>query len=337
MIGFAKITNGIYRGKTYEGTFEAKSEWQPWPRNGRDGFIYVLIDGKQRGVGVNRVDCVIERNINQDTVESVAPTKEELQAMTAEENAKHEAEISKRFRVMNTILKGVVEGDIPSVIISGAPGCGKSFTVEKMAEDAIIDGNLSKVHHIKGKLSAFALFLAMWDNRDKGDLIVIDDADSIFEDQDAFNILKAALDSGARRTVHWATMNSHMQDHDIPQSFDFKGSVIFLTNKDFNREIDRNSRMSPHFKALVSRCGYLDLKVHQAHEILIRVKQVVKESDLMMNLGLDESKAEEVVGWIDENVGRMREVSIRTINKLAGYVKSCGDEWKDMAEVMMLK
>ena len=116
MIGFAKITNGIYRGKTYEGTFEAKSEWQPWPRNGRDGFIYVLIDGKQRGVGVNRVDCVIERNINQDTVESVAPTKEELQAMTAEENAKLEAEISKRFRVMNTILKGVVEGDIPSVM-----------------------------------------------------------------------------------------------------------------------------------------------------------------------------------------------------------------------------
>lgn len=337
MIGFAKIKDGIYRTRILNGTFEAMSEWQPWPRNGKDGFIYLVVDGKKRGVGINYADCVIERTVNQDTVESVEPTKEELAALTAEENAKLEAEISKRFRVMNTILKGVVGGDIPSVIISGAPGCGKSYTVEELSNRAQLDGELNKVQHVKGKMSAFALFLALWENRDKGDLLVLDDADSIFEDQDAFNILKAALDSGARRTVHWATMNSYMQENDIPQHFEYRGAVIFLTNKDFNREIDRNSRMSPHFKALVSRCGYLDLKVHQPNEILIRVKQVVKESDLMYNLGMPDDKADEIIEWIDQNVDRMREVSIRTINKLAGYVKSCGDEWKDMAEVMMLK
>lgn len=334
IIGYATINNGTYYSKTVEGSFECISPWKAEPRKGKDGICQVVVDGKVIWVAVNFKDYSLEAESRDGVIEV---SDEDRAAMTAEENAKLEAEIAKRFRVMNTILKGVVGGDIPSVIISGAPGCGKSYTVEELANRAKLDGELNKVHHVKGKMSAFALFLALWENRDRGDLLVLDDADSIFEDQDAFNIMKAALDSGARRTVHWATMNSHMQDNDIPQHFEYRGSVIFLTNKDFNREIDRNSRMSPHFKALVSRCGYLDLKVHQPNEILIRVKQVVKESDLMYNLGMPDDKADEIIEWVDQNVDRMREVSIRTINKLAGYVKSCGDEWKDMAEVMMLK
>jgi hypothetical protein len=329
MIGFVDIKDGSYRGTPVSGTFEARGMWVPHPRNGKGGYVYVMIDGKQRGVGCDFADVTFHKTATESVVENFVDTKQTKEDM--------EAEISKRFRVMDTILNGVIAGDIPSTIISGAPGCGKSYTVEEKLAQAQAEGIVSKVRHIKGKMSAVVLYSELYACSGKGEVLVMDDCDSVFECQDSMNILKAALDSGAKRTVYWNTASSYLEEMGVPQNFDFRGSAIFLTNKDFNREIDKSSKMSPHFKALVSRCGYLDTKVHTPEQIMIRVKQVIRDTDILENLGLDETKSDEAIAWIETNVNRMREISLRTINKLAGYMKTNPTDWQDLAEVMMLR
>lgn len=335
MFGIATIKNGIYYNTEINGSFECTSPWKTFQRKGKNGICQVKMNGKEVWVAVDFVDYSLDATAAESGMIQVS--EEDKKANKEEELAKMESEIAKRFRVMNTIMNGVIAGDIPSVIISGAPGCGKSYMTEEKLEAAQNEGVVSKVRHIKGKMSAVVLYSELYACSSKGEVLVMDDCDSVFEDQDSMNILKAALDSGAKRTVYWNTASSYLEEMGVPQNFEFKGAAIFLTNKDFNREIDKAGKMSPHFKALVSRCGYLDTKVHTPEQIMIRVKQVIRETDMLANLGLPEEKAGEAVDWIDANVGRMREVSLRTINKLAGYMKSNPDDWQDLAEVMMLR
>ena len=73
--------------------------------------------------------------------------------------------------------------------------------------------------------------------------------------------MKGALDTTKRRVISWRSEKIfEAEDGEaIPSSFDFEGAVIFVTNKNFDREIMRSSKLTPHLEALISRSFYLDL------------------------------------------------------------------------------
>jgi hypothetical protein len=70
-------------------------------------------------------------------------------------------------------------------------------------------------------------------------------------------------------------------------------------------------------------------------EKMLRIKQIVKDGMLDHYEFGDEVK-DEIVDFIDDNKTRLRELSLRTVLKVADLRKSFKDRWQDMANVTVM-
>ena len=142
--------------------------------------------------------------------------------------------IKERFTILEDMTKGVRKGDVRAMIVSGPPGVGKSFGVEAvLTKDDLFDkmGDRKPRYEIlKGAMSAIGLYSKLYEYSKKGSVLVFDDCDSVLLDELSLNILKAALDSSKKRTISWNTDSRVLRAEGIPNSFEFAGSAIFITN-----------------------------------------------------------------------------------------------------------
>ena len=122
----------------------------------------------------------------------------------------------------------------------------------------------------------------------------------------------------------------------LPKSFQFEGTVIFITNYDFDAMIDRGSRLAPHLSALVSRAHYIDLAMKNQRDYLIRIRQVVR-SGLLKNIGLDDTAQADVLNFIEKNAGRLRELSLRVALKIGILRRKNDGNWMKRAIVSCCK
>lgn len=261
---------------------------------------------------------------------AVTKSKGELEA----ERAATAEEIESRFEAMGLLTDALIKGDIRSLVISGAAGVGKSFLLEEKLNDALNDSKLSQVTHIKGTISPIGLYMTLWENNNKGDVIVLDDIDSVYGDEEAMNLLKGALDTNGKRVISWIKDSRFLKDQDIPTSFEYKGRVVFLTNVDLQNISDKGGRMAPHMGALMSRAVYLDLGIHTAEQIMIRIRQVLRSTD--MGLGLTTAQFEVILGWMESNISNLRAISLRTVIQVAGFMKVTAN-WQLLARNTLLR
>lgn len=244
--------------------------------------------------------------------------------------------IRERFEVLGLLANGVVEGNIRSLIISGAPGVGKTHELERKLKNAERSNQIISYVSIKGSISPIGLYEALYNNCEKGQVVVLDDLDSVFDNEETLNILKAALDTGTKRIISWAKASRFLADSDIPRSFEYCGQIVFITNTDPDRVIAKGGRLAPHMNALVSRSVFLDLCIHDNESIMVRVEQVLRESELADDLDIDEDAVEAIIEWMHQNVKRLRSLSIRTVIQLASYIKT-SEDWKKLAAATMLR
>jgi hypothetical protein len=188
---------------------------------------------------------------------------------------------------------------------------------------------------IHGAMSASVLYEKLWNFKEHGQVIVFDDCDGILYDEDALNILKAALDSKHKRTIHWNT-NSYILDRkDIPNSFDYCGGIIFITNVDFAQV--RSPRIANHLQAIVSRCHYMSLGISTTREKMIHIRNVVEKTKMLSYHGFDDNQTSEVMTYVIENADKLREVSLRSVLKVADLRKAMPTRWQKFAEKNVLK
>lgn len=117
----------------------------------------------------------------------------------------------------------------PSLLITGSPGIGKTFTVLKQLKDAGLKKGEDYIH-IKGRSTAVAMYTTLYEYN--GQIIVFDDCDSIFSSSDGVNVLAGALDSTDIREISWLVGKpiKGTSGREIPKHFEFTGSVIFISN-----------------------------------------------------------------------------------------------------------
>lgn len=141
------------------------------------------------------------------------------------------------FKEMSVYVKTVINGLQPGVIICGAPGIGKTYKITKQLEAAgYRDGHNMEI--IKGKATPRQLYLSLYNYKEKGNILVIDDADALVgpkAPEDCINMLKAALDSTStpegRKISYRVTGNIYDDDGlEIPKTCYYKGGVIVITN-----------------------------------------------------------------------------------------------------------
>lgn len=188
--------------------------------------------------------------------------------------------------------------------------------------------------YISGSISGPGLYISLWNMKDGG-LVVLDDCDAVFGDEDTLNILKAVLDSHDKRVISWRKQARWLKDLGIDESFEFKGSVIFLTNIDFERKIDTNKPGAVHFKALMDRCLYLHLTIRTMKDFMVRIKQVVYGEKMLEKYGLEPDAIEEIMNFVWNNKRRFYGMSLRLIHQIALCRTADSENWK--ADVEMTK
>lgn len=240
--------------------------------------------------------------------------------------------IKERFNAIDLCVRSAAQNRMRSVILSGPPGVGKSFGVTRTLEQM---GDCNFVF-ASGRSAATGLFKLLYDNRFSNSVIVLDDIDSVFESIDALNILKKACDRSEVRKISWLTETKFISDEDgeeIPKSFEFEGSIVFITNIDFDEQINKGSKLSPHFDALISRSFYVNLGIKTKRELILRIKQVVKEEKMLRQEGLSEHEEDMILSFIEQNASKLRELSLRMCAKLADIFKIDGNNFEKLAKV----
>jgi hypothetical protein len=243
-----------------------------------------------------------------------------------------------RFQILTEMTKAVKAGDVRAMIVSGPPGVGKSFGVEEVLTKDDLFNTLGerkpKYEIVKGAMSAIGLYAKLYQLSDAKNVVVFDDCDSVLLDDLSLNILKAALDSSKKRTISWNTDSRLLRSEGIPDRFEFKGGAIFITNIKF--ENVRSKKLQDHLAALESRCHYIDLQMDTDREKVLRIKQIVQDGMLDAHELSDIAK-DEVVDFIEANRTKLRELSLRTVLKVADLRKSFPANWEAMAEVTVMK
>jgi len=256
---------------------------------------------------------------------------------TKETDAQIEKKLTERFEVLEFLTEAALNGDANAAIISGPPGLGKSYTIEQALKSW--DPNKINSIMVKGYVRATGLYKLLHQYRSKGQVIVFDDADTVFFDDTSLNLLKAVCDTCETRTVSWlseATLIDETTGQVIPTRFDFDGTVLFLTNIDFDYYISKGHKLQPHLEAMISRAHYIDLAMKTRRDYMVRIRQVVKQG-LLANMGLTKVEQAEVMQFVEDNQKNLRELSLRIAIKIGNLRKmkpSKGNyDWKKFAKI----
>ena len=121
-------------------------------------------------------------------------------------------------------------------------------------------------------------------------------------------MLKAVCDSTDRRRVSYLA-EFNMIDEDtatvIPRQFQFDGTIVFISNLDFDAIADKGGKLAPHLTAMISRSHYIDLAMKTRRDYLIRMKQVIRQG-LLRSRGLSKAQEKKVVAFIEDNQDHIR-------------------------------
>lgn len=333
MQGFVKIKNGSYRNQpVVDEVFPLIKQYQLGSNGG-----FVTVDGTGR-FGKDKIRITVPTPMDYELVDSTAMTGS-IEVANEQSDEERIKEIAERFDMLHQMTLAVLNGDIRGLIISGPPGVGKSYLVEteidKVNMMTTLAGKKEKHSVIKGSASAIGLYKVLYEHSDENSVVVFDDCDSILFDDVSLNLLKGVLDSGKSRRINWLTESRALAEEDIPRSFNFKGTVIFITNMKFDQI--KSGKLKDHLDALQSRCHYLDLTLDTTRDKILRIKQIAQQGALFADMGISDVGEDEIVNFIDENQNKMREISLRMAIKVAQLYKSFPFTWQAMAKTTCMK
>lgn len=104
---------------------------------------------------------------------------------------------------MAQLVQMACKGTLRSLLIYGGPGTGKTFTIMKTVNDMGMAKGKDYVK-LSGKASPIEIYKTLFMYRKSG-LVIFDDLDSMWRNEDATNILKAALDTSPVREISWVS------------------------------------------------------------------------------------------------------------------------------------
>jgi hypothetical protein len=239
--------------------------------------------------------------------------------------------INQRFSFVEQMVDMIVQKTLPSAVITGEGGLGKSYTVLKSLEkngfknltdlsNFEVGAKVNKAKSytvVKGYSTAKGLYRTLFENN--GMVIVFDDCDSILKDDVAKNLLKGALDSYSKRYISW---NADMRDDDLPRSFEFTGSIVFVSNMALEK-IDQ---------AIRTRSLVVDLSMTEAQK-LERMEVIANTDEFLPEISpVSKSLALE---FLKSNVNKIPNMSLRSLIAVTKIANTGNPQWKDLAKYVL--
>lgn len=193
----------------------------------------------------------------------------------------------------------LLKGHVHSVLCHSKAGFGKTYTTIQLLKEVGC-----KYEYSSGVATAVALFKLLYENRNN--VLVLDDIETIFQDDRIINLLKSALwEVDGKRMVTYKTTSKTLQDY--PDTFEYKGKLIILAN-------ELKGRNDESYKALLSRC--LKYELHYTLPQLIEIgKQIVDNQELT------ELQKNEVKRIMEQNINIQHNFNFRLLMRLIAFVK----------------
>ena len=331
------INSGVYYGKSVAGvTGTLVKEFTSFgkPRGRYTGYVTINAGGKDMRVKVEgrRDYSPVNTEDNMEVIEVTEQTPEKV-----ETDEQIIVRLRERFGILDEMTQGTIDGVVRGMVVTGPPGVGKTFGVEQVLDKASMFDKLAdrpeRFGIEKGAASAIGLYQLLYRYADEGSVLVLDDCDSILFDEVSLNLLKAALDSSKKRMISWNTESAALRREGVPEKFEFRGSIIFISNLKFEKT---RGKIKDHLAAIMSRCHYLDLTMDTMRERMLRVKQIVGDG-MLADYKLEGKDEQEIVNFMEDNKNRLREVSLRMVTKLADLFKMSPERWRSLAENTCIK
>ena len=240
--------------------------------------------------------------------------------------------INKRFDFVDKLVSMVATKKAKSVIISGPGGLGKTYSVMSALTKAGLKDlssladvsvgsklDLSKsFRFVKGYSTPKGLYRTLFEGSNM--TLVFDDCDSVLRDPVALNLLKSALDSFGKRYISW---NAETRgDDSLPQSFEFKGQIVFITNVDLDR-LDQ---------AVKSRSMCIDLTMSQDDK-LERMEEIAKSDEFLPD-ATSISKAA-ALDFLKSKKDEISDLNLRSLIQVTNIANSGDPDWKDLAKYVI--
>ena len=258
----------------------------------------------------------------------------EMSQMQDETPVPQESEftITERFDFLEQMVSMVCTGQMPSVVITGEGGLGKTYTVmktlEKLGHRNVTDMadfeagekvNKSKLFRvIKGFSTAKGLYRTLFDCN--GMTIVFDDTDAVLENDVAKNLLKGALDSYSRRYISWM---ADMKDDDLPKSFEFTGRVVFITNKSL-QSVDQ---------AIRTRAMCCDVTMDHEQKVQ-RMAVIAKSPEFLPEVQQETKQA--ALEFLQKHSKVIPNLSLRSLIQVTKFAARGGD-WMPLAKYAVMQ
>lgn len=236
--------------------------------------------------------------------------------------------INQRFGFVSDMVTMLSKGEQASVIVSGPGGLGKSHTVyNSLIKNGFKDITTLEGFNpgdilgkktfvvVKGYSTAKGLYRTLYENRNG--VIVFDDCDSVLKDPVSLNLLKSALDSYSKRIISY---KADIRDDDLPNVFEFKGRVVFISNL-------------PSFaldQAIISRSLAVDLSMTDIQKVE-RMRHLLTDAEFLPEYS--KTFKEDAINLIENVVSSVKELSLRTLIQVI-KIRSANPngKWKDLAE-----
>ncbi len=243
-------------------------------------------------------------------------------------------EIISRAEIFRESINEIMLGNRHGAIIGGPPGWGKSFEVEKQIHKA-----KGVVKIIGGGISSPGIIRTFWETRNGG-VVAFDDCDDIFDDETKCNLFKCALDTKQNRTISWIKERSMVDSfgEEIEKSFSYNGSIIVLTNKNIDKEIEKENKLSDHFKAIRSRAGFMSLGIFSLRSQILWLRHICENESILDDNGIHNPEdKKEIVDFVVENANKFSFVSLRLVTNIARYKRTMPVRWKAHAKAFFMK
>jgi hypothetical protein len=227
-------------------------------------------------------------------------------------------------------IKGICKGEFRSVIVNGPPGVGKSYSVDAYLQQY---AEVDSYKVAAGHMTPLSLYGNLYQYRNVGDVLVLDDIDSVFSKIEGINLLKAAMDTKPVRRINWESSSAVVTNLGLPSHFQFKGSVVLISNIGF---IGKKGKLQEHLDALKDRSYSLHISDNTKEELYQQVCFMVIKKDLLKEFDLDAVQQSKILDYIGDNLNKIDKISLRLAIKLAGLMRANPIEWKSMADSGLL-
>ena len=124
------------------------------------------------------------------------------------------------YAALDQYVRAFVRENLGLLLVIGSAGSGKSWTVRE---------SLGNACWIGGHVTPLALYAELYRHRDQ--LVVLDDADGLYEDRCAVRILKQVCQTDRRKTVGWFSSSAALKRLKVPKEFETSSKVCLILNQ----------------------------------------------------------------------------------------------------------